>query len=291
MTALEATTTSEDLVHSFFSLLYIQKQRPAITMTDANTTVIPLLRDSIVAEHEKERRGFLALLICAQREDSPVHMLCDKTDLLRIIHSYSVSDKSHKVQQYLNSMSLIRIDTCAGTQRILVAFLNSDLYDNHYDAGKELDREQGSSISSILSTSHKAVRLAFARALAWETNPDGSWLSEAQLRQRFRLFHHASGCYCWESYGFQGICTALPGDTIYWRWFRCGVHPPRKQATRIQPASDAELQARDHTSGGGVLFSDCKRQRGDPEDSDDEDSEMGGSDDENSELEDNEEQE
>jgi hypothetical protein len=254
-------------------------------MTDANTTVIPLLRDSLVAEHEKEKRGFLALLICAQREDIPVHILCGKTDLLRIIQSCSVSDK---LQQYLNSGAMIRVDTCAGTELIRVEFLNSDLYDNYYDAGKELDRKQCSSLSSILSTSPlriKAVRLAFARAVAWETNPDGSWLSEAQLRQRFRRGLHSNRCTCEQenSFAFHDNCSALPGDTICWRWCKCGVHPPRKQATRFQPASDAELQAREHTMDGGLLFSYCKRQREDPEDSDDEDSEMGGSDDDNSE--------
>jgi hypothetical protein len=254
-------------------------------MTDANTTtVIPLLRDSLVAEHEKEKRGFLALLICAQREDSSVNILRGKTDILRIIQSYSVSDK---LQQILNSGEMVRVNTCAGTELVRVEFLNSDLYDNYYDNDKELDREQGSCLSSILSTSPlmiKSVRLSFARAMAWETNPDGSWLSEAQLRQRFRRGLQSDRCICEESsFSFHGNFSALPGDTVYWRWCfdRCLNHP--RKATRFKPASDAELQARGHTMDGGLLVFYCKRHRGDPEYSDDEDSEMEYSDDEDSE--------
>jgi hypothetical protein len=268
-------------------------------MTDANTStgtnnavVFPLLRDSLVAEHEKEERRFLALLICGQRKDSPLHILRGKTDILRIIQSYSIGDKLQ--QTICNSGAMVRVDNtcaCGNEELIHVKFLNSDLYDNYYDDDKELDRVQGSSLSTFLSTSpwrNKAVRLSFARAMAWEKNPDddgSSWLSEAQLRQRFRWGIQSDQTN--PPFGFYGNCTVLPGDTIYWRWrFDSGyvVHGYPRKATYFEPASDAELQARGYTMDGGLLFLYCKEHRENPEDSDDEDSEMGDSNEEDSEL-------
>jgi hypothetical protein len=246
------------------------------TTATTTTTVSPLvlLRDSLVANREGEKRGFVALLSCTQKENSPVHHLLGQTDALRMIQSFSVGAK---VPLYNNNFEydvVKKIDDASGHLLAVEALL--DQGGRMEDGSCLIHREWCGSLKSpcffTWYLQYKAVRLSFVRAVAWETNSDGSWLSEAQLRQRLRCFLYEQ-YGCWEtSFGFNNSsCFALPGDTIWWRWknkFRV--------ATRWVPASDAELQARRWCANTGLYLYCHMHREGlgevpDFEDSDEED--------------------
>ena len=71
--------------------------------------------------------------------------------------------------------------------------------------------------------------------VAWETNADGSFLTDMQLRQRIQE-SVLDGCTC------GGVCAAFPGDTIVWR--SSNEYGYGSQAVRLEPATEEELEER-----------------------------------------------
>lgn len=84
---------------------------------------------------------------------------------------------------------------------------------------------------------------------AYRKNPDGSYYTEAQLRQFLREEVEQFCCarHCRSRY------LVLPGDTIRWVFVS-----PYRQAVGWEPATDAELVERGWDHQGGLLFRKCE---------------------------------
>lgn len=107
---------------------------------------------------------------------------------------------------------------------------------------------------------------AFVKQYAHEKNEDGSYLSEGQLRVRFGTFMRQRFCdnfnHC------NGICCAMPGDTLFWEFEEYG-----RVATRYEPGTDEELAERGwlQQGPGGLLHRYYELYREDPSQLDDDD--------------------
>jgi hypothetical protein len=249
----------------------------AMAMADSDDgtqqQVTPTLYNVLLAKRKEQKLQFLALLSCTHAKESPAHILRGNPDLLKVIQSfaYNRAPPSEEDCHYQ-----VKVDgLLSGTEHVHVEALHGqggwyNMIEDNDDNQKLCGVLSDVFMSSLVVWKYSFQK--FLRTVAWVWNPDGSRLSEGQLRLEFQSF--GSHLDFGDRHVCIGLSMALPGDTIYWRWDeRC------RKATYTRPATDAELQARGWLQHGGLLVRMCAgyRERHNEEDSDgmeEEDSDM-----------------
>ena len=126
----------------------------------------------------------------------------------------------------------------------------------------------GSMYSTTLTNAIFAIRPWLPR-VAHMTNPDGTYLTEGQLRPMFREFMSYNYCSHESMTSHKkcdNYCCILPGDTVYWK-----VDGPFRVLTRWEPATDDELRERGWLDQGGMLHNLCRWYRENPDGDGDDD--------------------
>lgn len=220
-----------------------------------------LLYNVHLRNNKDYQRNFRLFLSATVRNQSPVSLLRNQTDILPKIREFLKPDKNpyyYKMSMFCNAV---------GGEDVWVEALQqpSPPEEARPRTRRRLNRRQPRDNRETLACLNSTAMFADmvildymkpsdddnddaepGRGWAFLRNQDGTFLNEMQLRE---LYHDA-----FTDEDCCGCCGVLPGDTVFWKSTESGLSLPR-QMTRFEPATEEELKERGYVNkdGKGML--------------------------------------
>ena len=195
------------------------------------------------ANQKKHQDAVVAFLSCTRDAASPANVLHSREDILKAISSFATFEKAEPDDRDRPFNAKVMAELCMGGEGVWVERLTQR------DAGSLSNKFIG---GALLMNAH--IEWMRTTRVYTETNEDGSYWNEGQLRAHYVEFLRKKK-WCNNPHRCSGLCYALPGDTLF-----LGDMYVRDW----ESASQEELEDRGWLHGGGLLFQYCQLARDDP---------------------------